>query len=367
MMESGRSGYVRMSRSWSKVASTLQMGMALIVPAFGQSLVEPERIPAERQLFEAASTAAQLRCDLNPVRPALTFGFRFQAGYTASVPLAQFRGSGHNLTVHTRVTPEGREPVYLTKTEALPEVPETKVDVVTGGTFVVGEGTYGLEVLLEDELHRNCRGSWQLQARRWGSERQLSATTSPGAVEELAESGTRTVDAKPGPRIGRLTILVHASPLSPNRSALQPDDIQRLEDSVVSLLRELPARSVRLIAFNLDQRAIIFRKDEFVPGETDELTAALRQLELGLVDYRDPAGPAVADGSSAGAGTGGTPGPEAGGRANRAGSADTNARRRPGGCAGQTAGGGSSYLRSPFRVRAAHASRPRTEFPSGHG
>ena len=237
-------------------------------------------------MFEAASTAAQLRCDLNPVRPALTFGFRFQAGYTASVPLAQFRGSGHNLTVHTRVTPEGREPVYLTKTEALPEVPETKVDVVTGGTFVVGEGNYGLEVLLEDDLHRNCRGSWQVQARRWGSERQLSATIPPGAVEELAESGTRTVDAKPGPRIGRLTILVHAAPLSPNLSALQPDDIQRLEDSIASLLRELPARSVRLIAFNLDQRAIIFRKDEFVPGETDELTAALRQLELGLVDYR---------------------------------------------------------------------------------
>ncbi len=286
MFESGRSGHVRMSRSWSKVAGTLQTGMVLAMSAFGQSLVEAERIPAERRLFEAASTAAQLRCDLNPVRPALTFGFRFQAGYTASVPLAQLRGSGHNLTVHARVTPEGREPVYLTKTEALPEVPESKADVVTSGTFVVGEGTYGLEVLLEDELHRNCRGSWQVQARRWGSERQLRSTTPPGAVEELSESGTRTVDAKPVPRIGKLTILVHASPLSPNRSALEPDDIQRLEDSIASLLRELPAQAVRLIAFNLDQSAIIFRKDEFVLDETDELTAALRQLELGLVDYR---------------------------------------------------------------------------------
>ena len=267
------------------------MGMALIVmvltgPAFGQSLVEPDGIPAERRLFEAASIAGQLRCDINPVRPALTFGFRFQAGYTASVPLVQVRGSGHNLTVHTRVTPEGREPVYLTKTEALPEVPETKVDAVTGGTFVLGEGTYSLEVLLEDDLHRNCRGSWQLQARRWGSERQLTATTSPGAVGEISESGPQAADAKPGPRIGRLTILVHASPLLPNLSALRPDDIQRLEDSIASLLRELPAQSVRLIAFNLDQRAIIFRKDGFAADQTDELTAALKELELGLVDYR---------------------------------------------------------------------------------
>lgn len=267
------------------------MGIMLIVmalnwPAFGQSLVEPELIPAERRLFEGASTGGQLRCDINPVRPALTFGFRFQAGYAASVPLAQIRGSGHTLTVHTRVTPEGREPVYLTKTEALPEVPETKVDVVTGGAFVLGEGTYGLEVLLEDDLHRNCRGSWQLQARRWGSERQLKQTTPPGAVEEISESGPLAADAKPGPRIGRLTILVHAAPLSPNLSALQPDDIQRLEDSMAWLLRELPAQSVRLIAFNLDQRAIIFRKDGFTVDQTGGLTAALRELELGLVDYR---------------------------------------------------------------------------------
>jgi hypothetical protein len=261
------------------------MGMVLAIGAFGQSLVEPEQVLAERHLFEAVPTAAQLRCDLNPVRPALTFDFRFQAGYTASIPLAQVRGSGHNLTVHARVTPEGREPVYLTKTEALPEVPETKVDAVTGGTFVVGEGTYGLEVLLEDDLHRNCRGSWHMQARRWGSERQLKPTTPPGAVEEISESGPQTADTKPGPRIGRLTILVHAAPLSPT-TALPPDDIQRLEDSICSLMRELPAQSVRLIAFNLDQRAIIFRKDGFVADQTDELTAALKELELGLVDYR---------------------------------------------------------------------------------
>jgi hypothetical protein len=125
-----------------------------------------------------------------------------------------------------------------------------------------------------------------LQARRWGSERQLKQTAPPGAVEEISESGSRPVEAKSGPKIGRLTILVHAAPLLPNRSALGPDDIQRLEDSIASLLRELPAESVRLIAFNLDQRAIILRKDEFVLAEIDELTRALRELELGLVDYR---------------------------------------------------------------------------------
>src|ERR1019366_1512565 len=189
-------------------------------------------------------------------------------------------------TVYARVTPEGRGPVYMTKTEALPEVPETKVDALTGGAFVVGEGAYGLEVLVEDDLYRNCRGSWQIQARRWGSERQLSPTTPPGTVEELSGIGPRTGDAKPGLGVGRITILVHAAPLLPNLSALQPDDVQRVVDSLSSLLRELPAQSVRLIAFNLDQRAVIFREDGFEVNQSGELTAALNQLELGLLDYR---------------------------------------------------------------------------------
>ncbi len=174
----------------------------------------------------------------------------------------------------------------MTKTEALPEVPETKVDAVTGGGFVLGEGTYGLEVLVEDDLHRSCRGSWQIQARRWGSERQLIQTTPSGVVEEFSASAPRPVEAKRGPRIGRLTILVHAAPLSPNLSSLQPDDVERVVDSVSSLLRELPAESVRLIAFNLDQRTIIFRKEGFEANQNGELTAALNQLELGLLDYK---------------------------------------------------------------------------------
>ncbi len=70
--------------------------MVLAISGSGQSLVEPERVPEVRQLFEAAASAQQLRCALDPVRPALDFGFRFHAGYTADIPLAQFRGSGHN-------------------------------------------------------------------------------------------------------------------------------------------------------------------------------------------------------------------------------------------------------------------------------
>ena len=276
----------RMNRSCCRVASILQAGIGLAISAFGQSLVEPERIPHVRQLFATAASAPQLRCEISPVLPALTFGFRFQAGYKLDISLDQFRGSAHALSVHTRVTPQGRAPVYLTKTEMLPDFPEAKVGAVTGGTFVVGDGAYGVELLVEDDLHRSCRGSWQIQARRTGSERQLKPATPPATVEELSVGGPPLADVRFGPRASRLTVMVHAAPLSPNLSALDADDIQRLVDSLSSLLREFPAQRVRLIAFNLDQRAIVFRQDGFDANHMGELTAALRQFELWLVDYK---------------------------------------------------------------------------------
>src|ERR1035438_1243285 len=134
-----------MKRSCSRFRGLMQAGMGLAVSAFGQSLVEPERIPAVREFFATAASAPPLRCEINPVRPSLNFAFRFQAGYTVDIPFAQFHGSGHDLTVYARVTPEGREPVYMMKTEALPDSPATDIDAATGGAFVVGEGTYGLE------------------------------------------------------------------------------------------------------------------------------------------------------------------------------------------------------------------------------
>ena len=216
----------------------------------------------------------------------MNFAFRFETGYTVDIPLTQIHGAGYGLTVHLRVRQEGREPVYLTRTGKLPDVPETNAIGETGGTFIVSEGTYDVEALAEDELHRSCRGVWQIQARRVGSERRMKPAVPPGSVEELSSDIPQLADAKSMPRIARLTVLMHAAPFSPNLSKLQQGDIQTLVDSLTSLLRELPAQSVRLIAFNLEQRATTFRKDGFEANQMGDLKAALQQMDLAKVDYR---------------------------------------------------------------------------------
>ena len=51
------------------------------------------------------------------------------------------------------------------------------------------------------DLHGSCRGAWQIQARRVGSERQLIPTTPSGLVGELSSTVPQPLDAKPLQRL----------------------------------------------------------------------------------------------------------------------------------------------------------------------
>ncbi|MCU1236411.1 MAG: hypothetical protein JWP63_4378 [Candidatus Solibacter sp.] len=264
----------------------LVAALALTLPAFGQLLVEAVEETAIRQAFESAPSTSTLRCEIAPLSAALNFGFQFQAVYTIQIPLTQYSGAGHTIDTYTRVTPEGRPPVYFAKHERLPAQRGLETDAETMGAFIVGEGTYRADVLVEDDSGRVCRNAWQIQARRNGSERQLRLATPPGTVEELTLNITPVGEVRAGPRIARLTILVNAAPLAPKATTLTPEDIQKSVDTVTSILREMPAQTVRLIAFNLDQRAIIYRDDAYQAGRTGELADALGQLDFSVLDYK---------------------------------------------------------------------------------
>src|ERR1700747_1114101 len=53
--------------------------------------------------------SASLRCETRPVAPTLGFSLRFQTGYEVRVPLSQFHGPGHRISVLLRVNPEVKE------------------------------------------------------------------------------------------------------------------------------------------------------------------------------------------------------------------------------------------------------------------
>jgi len=270
--------------SWAFRA--LWLMLALYGAVRGQSFVEPGEIAAAAKAFDPSESAPQLRCSFNAIHPALNFGFRFQTGYMVDIPLNQYHGPGHDLKILVRVTPDGREPRYLTSTAPLPDLHETKVNAEVPGTLVVGEGSYAVEAVVRDDQDRVCRGNWRIQAKLSGSERDLKPATPPGTVAELSPDRPKAVESKAGPKIERLTVMLHAAPFAPRAAKVQDQDIRELVNSLSSVLDQLPARSVRLVVFTIDRQKVLLRKDGFQSNDLGDVRAALNQLQLAVVDYR---------------------------------------------------------------------------------
>src|SRR4030088_1331837 len=123
-----------------------------------QIIVDPARIPARLKDLSQRQGESSMRCEVTPIKPALNFGFRFQSGYIAHVPLNQYPGSGHKLALMTTITPQGgdHKPVYLMNFVALPEVPKTKLSLEIVGDYLLGEGRYSVNWTLVDEKLRAC-------------------------------------------------------------------------------------------------------------------------------------------------------------------------------------------------------------------
>jgi hypothetical protein len=259
------------------------MTLALLLCHLGspQVLVDSGRAAEILQQFNL-QTGSSLQCEITPVTPATTFTFRFQTGYLVRLPLRQFRGPGHWITVLTRVTPRlgDREPVYLLRTFELPDVPETDFSANLAGVFLVGEGRYQANAIVFDDSHRVCRANWQIEVKRPERYRILIP---PARVAPISDAAfwAPTTDAS----LDRLTIFLHAAPLNPRESRLQASDVAMAVASLTALLEKLPARSVRLVVFNLHQQKELYRSDFFTVNDLDQVTHALDGLQLGLVNY----------------------------------------------------------------------------------
>jgi hypothetical protein len=75
-----------------------------------QFLIDPAA--ATRRLNQISPTKT-LACEVSPIKPALSFGLRLQTGYRFRLPLNQFNGPRHRLTILTRLLSPGGAPVYL--------------------------------------------------------------------------------------------------------------------------------------------------------------------------------------------------------------------------------------------------------------
>ena len=266
----------------------------LLFPLSAQVLVSPNRNQRIAKSFEQHESDKPLRCEVTPIKPTLNYGFRFQAGYVVRIPLTQYFGTGNRLTVLSRVTPKNGKSAYFAQSMSLPPIPDdapNKKDQIieTGGNFLMGEGQYEVEWMLADNSGRVCRKKWTATAELKGENRNIKAAIPRSAITDLSLRGVpkstgedaRDEDA----RKLRLTVMVHATPMSPRRAQLRPSDEAMLLGTLSALLSRVPAVSVRLVVFNLEQHKEIFRRDKFRFTDLEEVSDALRKIDLGSVDY----------------------------------------------------------------------------------
>jgi hypothetical protein len=236
-----------------------------------------------RQVDPQANSS--LRCETTPVAPTLGFGLRFQTGYEVRVPLSQFHGPGHRISVLLRVNPEAKEgqPAYLLRSFDLPDVPDTEFVAEVAGSFLVGQGSYRSRAIVLDDVNRVCRSDWRLEVKPGRSERNRLLMP-PNTVAPLSTSSGGTAPATDG-TLNRMTIFLHAAPLIPGTSKLLPSDVLTVTGSLAALLEQLPARSVRLVVFNLEQQKELYRTGGFTIRDLEQVTRVLDGLQLAMVDY----------------------------------------------------------------------------------
>jgi len=272
-------------------------GLLLVagLPAFAQGILNPARLAPGLRSMEPTPGEQRLICSVTPIPPALNFSLRIQAGYSVKVPMSQYLGKGHRWAQIIRVTPRGDEskPVFLGYRIDLPDVPANKVDVELGGGYLVGEGSYDVSWAMYDDQHRVCRKEWRVEAKLKRQERKVPQTMAPHTVAAFSLVG----HAKPAPQAGagkRVTVLLHAAPLSPRRLHFRETDRMMLLGALSALMEQIPAARVRVVAFNLDKQKELYRQENFHPEMIDDVQKALDQLELELTDVntlQHPLGP----------------------------------------------------------------------------
>ena len=271
------------------------LGIALAVSANAQVPLTSAQTTEANRILDGAPAEERLRCTIQSRDPSLDFEFRFVAGYTIQCPLKMFGGRKSFVNTFVRVTPEGGTPVFLGETTSLPAVPSEMAartnprkmnsNIELSGAFTLGEGRYVIEVLAVDDRERACRKQWEVNVVR---RRAVAASTAIMKANAVAPADFVPWDGRlqTADESVRLTVLLDVAPINPREATLRAWDRLLLLDSLSALLREVPCKTVRLVAFSLDQQREVYRNRQFRGGaEFDELDKAIQELELGTVSY----------------------------------------------------------------------------------
>ncbi|MBV9145150.1 MAG: hypothetical protein JO065_04485 [Acidobacteria bacterium] len=265
--------------------------------ALGQSSIgsSDERL-ASKYFDEPALIAPSLDCRVKPVEPFLDFAFRFESGYVVRCPIREFEGKESTVLVFLRITPEGQSPVLLGEPYRLPAASDAvrsrtnilrmKDNFEFSGGFAAGEGHYRCEVLVVDKRsNRMYRTSWNASPALKRSERHVPLAIKANTVESMTSLPWKGPSSN-GDSGFRVTVLLDVAPIYPYATKLRAWDRAFLLTTLSSSLAQIDCKSVKLVAFNLEQQKVVFSTNDFQPSAIPDLNYAMRSLELAKVSYQ---------------------------------------------------------------------------------
>ena len=262
----------------------LAIGILAVAAISGQTVLNDTKKIADAQKLLDTLRGDEMRCDVSPRKPHFIFSLRLQAGYLVHVPLMESQAQGQRWIALTRVTSkEGNgKPVYLSDVVQFPRGGNSQHEATVEGSYWLGAGRYAVQFLMFDERGDVCRKQWQVDARLNSGVRNFKPILAQGTVAGNSLSEIPAPAAKPA---GRLTILLHAASLLQKQTSLGDLDKAMFLDAMIALMEEMPAASVRLVMFNLEQQREILRKDGFTTEALPEVARALDAVQPAPVDY----------------------------------------------------------------------------------
>jgi hypothetical protein len=258
----------------------------------GPNQDEPVRLlPSDAAVLESQRPRTDLPCAVRPIKPSLGFDLKFHSGYDVTIPLQALAGNGDSLITVFRVKPEEHPgtPIYFSQQWAVPPIQDDapgKADL--HGSLVLGEGRYLVEWLLHDGAGRYCSSRWNIEVNPRGKDKQIPPRAARSAVTP------ETVDLfRQEPPVKRdnarplnVVVLFHLAPNADGATALRSTETEALFSILRRIAEEPRIGRFSMIAFNLDQRSVLYKSSDLVQLDFPALGEALQQLRLGTVEIQ---------------------------------------------------------------------------------